>query len=65
MNPLFNLLNSNNNNDLMSRFEKFRRTFTGDPKMMVQQLLSSGQMTQEQFNQLQMKATQLMNALRR
>ena len=42
----------------MSQFQQFRQSFQGDPKTQVQQLLNSGQMTQEQFNQLSQAATQ-------
>lgn len=37
---------------LKQLFEQFRSTFQGDPREQVQRLLDSGQMTQEQFNQL-------------
>ena len=59
MNPLFNMFgNTQNNgpfsnmNDIMNRFNQFQSTFQGDPKQKVQELLNSGQMSQEQFNQL-------------
>lgn len=38
------------NNDLDSKFAQFASQFKGDPKAMVQQLLNSGRMTQEQYN---------------
>lgn len=44
--------------NIMSQFQQFRQSFQGDPKTQVQQLLNSGQMTQEQFNQLSQAATQ-------
>lgn len=44
--------------NLMSQFNQFRQNFNGDPKAQVQQLLDSGRMTQEQFNQLSQAATQ-------
>lgn len=56
MNPLFNLFNQNQNMpypmNMIQQFNQFRQTFQGDPRQQVQQLLNSGQMTQEQFNQL-------------
>lgn len=69
MNPLYNLLGGGNNvplpgplgnmQNFMNQFNQFRQTFHGDPKQQVQQMLNSGQMTQEQFNQLSQMATQL------
>ena len=44
-NPISNLSN------LMDSFNNFKMGFTGDPRQKVQELLASGQMTQEQFNQ--------------
>ena len=37
---------------MIQQFNQFRQTFHGDPRQQVQNLLNSGQMTQEQFNQL-------------
>lgn len=43
--------------NLISQFNQFRNSFTGDPKQEVQNLLNSGRMTQEQFNYLQQQAS--------
>lgn len=58
-NPLFNMFGNNprsgpfgNANRLMSEFNQFKSNFQGDPKQKVQELMNSGQMTQEQFAQL-------------
>lgn len=51
-NPLGNMMN------LMQQFNQFRSSFKGDPRKQVQQLLDSGQMSQEQFNQLSEMAKQ-------
>lgn len=40
-----------NNMDFMQRFNQFRQTITGDPRQQVQQLLNSGKITQQQFDQ--------------
>ena len=58
MNPLFQQYGQN---DLMKRFAEFQRTFKGDPQQMVQQLLNSGRVTQEQVN----KAAEMANRLSR
>lgn len=60
MNNLYQQLNGNN---IMSRFEEFKKTFNGDPQETVQKLLNSGQMSQEQFNQLSQQAKQLQQLL--
>lgn len=48
--PFGNMMN------MMQQFNQFRSTFQGNPQQKVQELLSSGQMTQEQFNQLSQMA---------
>ena len=50
--------------NMMGQLQKFKQNFSGDPKQQVQQLLDSGQMTQEQFNQLSQMATQMQNMMR-
>ncbi len=45
---------------MMQQFNQFRATFQGDPKAEVERLLKSGEMTQQQFNQLQAIATKIM-----
>ncbi len=44
--------------NMVSQFNAFRSTFQGNPQQKVQELLNSGQMTQEQFNQLSQLAQQ-------
>lgn len=51
-NPMSNLTN------MMQQFNQFKSRFKGNPKQQVQQLLASGQMSQDQFNQLSEMATQ-------
>ena len=65
-NPLFNMFNNNvpqsgnfgNFMNMMNQFNQFRQNFTGNPKEYVLSMLNSGQMTRDQFNQLQAMATQ-------
>lgn len=57
MNPLFQIFGQNQNGGMFSpnviqQFNSFRSAFTGDPRQQVQNLLNSGQMSQEQFTQL-------------
>lgn len=63
-NALFNGMNGNSLNNssflqFVSNFNNFKNNFQGDPKMQVQNLLESGQMTQEQFQQISQMANQL------
>lgn len=71
-NQLFNTLGGNNSmlpgpfgnmQNLMQRLNQFRQSFQGDPKQQVQQLLNSGKMSQNQYNQLSQMATQIQNML--
>ena len=50
--------------NMMGQFQRFKQNFQGDPKQQVQQLLDSGQMSQQQFNQLSQMATQFQNMMR-
>lgn len=62
MDSLYNFFNSQPNNqanNFLSRFNRFRSIFTGNPEQQVKQLISSGKMSQEQFNQLAQTANQL------
>ena len=50
---------SNQMGELINQFNKFRSTFMGNPEQQVKQLISSGKMSQEQFNQFAQTANQL------
>ena len=77
-NPLFSKLNQyknftpNSGNqpmgnvmNFMGQFQQFKNNFQGDPKTQVQQLLNSGRMSQEQFNQLSNMASQFQRMMER
>lgn len=73
MNPLFNLMGGNNpfqntpfGNmiNFMTSFNQFRQGFTGDPRQQVQNLINSGQMSNEQYNRFYQLATQIRNMMR-
>ena len=49
---------------MLSQFQQFKQNFQGDPRQQVQQLLDSGQMTQQQFNQLSQAATQFQQMMK-
>ena len=66
MSSLFNDFNQPTNNmvNLLSQFNQFRSTFSGNPEQQVKQLLQSGRMSQEQFNQFAQTANQLRQLLK-
>jgi len=45
--------------DFINQFNQFRSTFSGNPEAQVKQLIQSGRMSQEQFNQLAQTANML------
>lgn len=47
-------------NEFVQRLNQFKNTFKGDPKQKIQEMLNSGQLSQDQFNQLQAMAKQVM-----
>ena len=66
MNSLFNDFQpqqTNQMNNFLTQFNQFKSTFTGNPEQQVKQLLNSGQMSQQQFNQLSQMATQIQNMM--
>lgn len=60
-NPLYKSMNNQTSNDLVQRFNQFRQNFKGNPQQQVQQLLNSGRITQQQYNQ----AVQMANAFQK
>lgn len=66
-NDLYKMMGNSQNvggiSNLIERLNQFRQSFTGDPKQQVQQLLNSGKMSQNQYNQLSQMATQIQKML--
>lgn len=59
-NPLFGMMhNQMPMNGLLQKFQQFQRMFRGDPQQQVQQLLNSGKVSQQQYNQAVQMAQQL------
>ena len=48
---------------LMQSFNQFRQSFKGDPREQVQQMLNSGKISQEQYNQAVQMAQQFQRML--
>lgn len=50
--------------EIIQKFNEFKQQFKGNPQEEVQKLISSGQMSQQQLNQLQATASQFQNFLK-
>lgn len=66
-NPLFNILGGqqatvNPVEQIVREARKMRESFSGNPREAVKQLLASGQMSQQQFNQYAQIANQIVNS---
>ena len=48
-NPLYQMMGQQMP-PIMQRFQQFQQMFKGDPKQQVQQLLDSGRVSQQQYN---------------
>lgn len=64
-NPLFNALGGNkmpgpmgNFQQMMQQFQQFKANFHGDPQQEVQRMIQSGQLSQQQLDQVQNVARQ-------
>jgi hypothetical protein len=60
MNPIYNSffnqnMNSNNPQNFMQQFNQFRQNFSGDPRQKIQEMLNSGKVSPQQYqNAMQM-----------
>lgn len=64
-NPLFQQFGQPQSSGIMQQVEQMRSTLKQDPREIVQGLLNSGQMSQQQFNMLAQQANQIMAQMRR
>ena len=64
-NPLFQMLGNQPNGmqQMMQRFQQFQQAFKGDPRQQVQQLLNSGRVSQQQYDQAVKMAQQFQKML--
>lgn len=59
-NPLYQQLGGGMpNNPMLQRFLQFKKTFSGNPQQMVQNMLNSGKLTQSQLNQYAQQTSQI------
>lgn len=64
MNPLYEQMQTRQPNDFMQRFQQFQKSIKGDPQQIVQQMLNSGKITQQQLNVAIQKANQIMKFMK-
>ena len=58
-NPLFSMMQTQQQGGgIFQKFQQFQQMFRGDPKQQVQQLLNSGRVNQQQYNQAVQMAQQ-------
>lgn len=63
-NPLYNqMMNNQNQNNFLQRFNQFRQNFNGNPQQQIQQMLNSGKISQEQYNRAVQQAQNIMRML--
>lgn len=53
----------NNFSSLLQQFTQFRNNFKGDPRQQIQQMMNSGRVTQEQYDQAVRMAQQFQRML--
>lgn len=57
-------IGGNNMLQMIEQFNKFKNSFTGDPKQAVMQMLNSGQINNQQLQQAMQMAKQLKGILK-
>lgn len=59
-NPIYQALNGNNQPNMLQQFQQFMNQMRGkDPNQMINEMVSSGQISQAQLNQAQKQAQQM------
>ena len=62
MNPFFQAMGGNRQPNMIRQFQQFMNQMRGkDPNAMIQELVSSGQVSQQQLDQAQRQAQQIAN----
>lgn len=65
--PLYNQLNQSGpaqGRNLLQQIGEFKKTFSGDPRQAVQQMINSGRISQQQVNQYAQQANQIYNQIK-
>lgn len=66
-NPLFNMFSNSqfrNMQGMINHFNQFKRTFKGDARQQVQDMLNSGEISQAQYDQAVQMAKSLQSMLK-
>ncbi len=60
MNPFYQAMSGNGQTNMMQQFQQFMHQMRGkDPNAMIQEMVSSGRISQDQLNQVQKQAQQM------
>lgn len=64
-NPLYNQMSEmGGGSDVISRFIRFRQSFQGNPQQIVQNMISSGRISQAQLDQAMQTAERLKSIIK-
>lgn len=50
--------------NIIKQFQQFKKNFSGDPQQLIQQLLNSGKVSQQQYDQAVQMAKTLQNMMK-
>ena len=62
-NPISSMFGQNPFGNLMQRFQQFQQTFRGDASQQIRQMMSTGRVNQQQYNQAVQMAQQFRRML--
>ena len=62
-NPISSMFGQNPMGNIMQRFQQFQQTFRGDANQQIQQMMSTGRVNQQQYNQAVQMAQQFRRML--
>ncbi len=62
-NPLYQQLGGVGNNPMLQQIIEFKKNFNGNPQQIVQNMISSGRISQAQVNQYAQQANQIYKAI--
>lgn len=65
-NPLYNQFGNKQNStqDIIQQVKEFQKTFKGNPEQIVKQMVASGQLPQNVFNELAQQANSILPLLK-
>lgn len=63
-NPLYGAMGNDQMANIIKQVQDFQRNFKGDPKQVVEQMVASGQIPQNVFNELAQQANQIIQFMK-